>query len=236
MALPSVQIYALCTGILLMQYQCSHYRQQLSKDMMDILRREYNFWPFEKYASEKNALNGINRLMQINSSHPIKEGISLIYFIKTSNVYPQRMTYAEKQFRWIYHCCIGFKDLYLDKDFLIDASYYYIVDGYSYNQRKGRLIPKENYLPLSCSGDTFVIPFKNLEYFINLFYPPGMQVKLNEFLNLKERPNLMSIFCPYSESSCFASIQSMIDMSMMLKFDNFTNFFLPSASKEAIDL
>ena len=207
-------------------------QQEESKSMMRKLRKECNCWKFHKFASEKNALNGIGRLMQINSSHPIKEGLFLIYFVKKSSVYPQTVTLGTKQVRWIYHSCIGFKDVYLDRDFLIDSSYYSMVDG-SCDESKYRIIPMGNYLPLSHSVDTFIIPLRNLEYFINLFYQmdgiPTSRIYLGEYLNMKDRPYLMSIFGSSSPNSTdFKRVQSMVDMSMIFKFENFTDVYLPN--------
>ena len=53
-----------------------------SKEMMQLLAREYDHWRIEKSAPEENALDGIQKLMQINLSHPIKDGLFLIYFVK----------------------------------------------------------------------------------------------------------------------------------------------------------
>ena len=91
-----------------------------SSEMMRLLRNELNCWRTEKSASEKNAFDGIQKLMQINSSHPIREALFLVYFVKKSDFDHVKLTFGTKLVRWPYHCCIGFKDSYLDKDFLID--------------------------------------------------------------------------------------------------------------------
>ena len=209
-----------------------------SKDMMRELKWEINFWQYERLESEKHALNRINQLLLINTSHPIKDGIYLIYFLKKTNLYGLRFTFGTKLVRWPYRCCVGFKDLYFDKDYLIDASYYYQVSG-SYEENRIWMIPKEKYLRLAGLVDTFVIPLKNMEYFINLYYRLTDRrhtiVTLDQFLNMESRPHLSSVFDSESlETNNYKRLQSMIDMSMMKKFDNFTQFYLPIFSDRDI--
>ena len=47
---------------------------------MNDLRQEISKWPFDPHNSEQNALSGIKRLIEMNSSHPIQEGISLVHY------------------------------------------------------------------------------------------------------------------------------------------------------------
>ena len=138
-------------------------RKRFKQLMMRQFRREYNHWSFakfDKFASDRNALHGIDRLIKINSSQPINEGIFLIYFVGKSEVPRKRSD------RWIYHCCIGFKDLYVDKGSLL------------------------------FSVDRFLIPLKSLNYFINLFFQTieieSIRMSLKEFLNMANRPYLFT--------------------------------------------
>ena len=140
-----------------------------SQRMICEIREEIHCWEYEQRKSERNALNGISKILRMNSSHPIKEGTSLIYFIrKTEGDYDdQNPIFGSRQVQWSYHCCLGFRDLYLGSDWFIDLSYHCMV----LNMRKHRMvrmIPKEQYLPnIPSSVNIYVIPLRNLEYFVN---------------------------------------------------------------------
>ena len=101
-------------------------RKSIAHDLMiHDLRQEINCWEFQKHLCEENALNGIKRLSRkynspnyrTNLSHPVREGISLIYFIRKSNA-SQQLQFGAKQIEWTYHCCIGFKDIAFGKDWI----------------------------------------------------------------------------------------------------------------------
>ena len=122
--------------------------------MIHALRQEVNSWKFKRHLCEENSLNGIKHLSQrynskkykINSSFPIKEGISLIYFIGKDDA-SHDLTFGSKQVEWTYHCCIGFKDIRFDKDWFIDLSYHCMVrDLYTGTSREVRMIRKDQYL------------------------------------------------------------------------------------------
>ena len=126
-----------------------------SADMMCELLHEINAWNYDNNCCDLMAINGIKMLTELNSSHPIKEGIALIHFIRKSN-----------RVRWIYHCCIGFVDLYLEKDWFIDPLYHLMVDHV--HPRLGRMIEKEQYLKnIPNTVEIFIIPFTNMECFID---------------------------------------------------------------------
>ena len=61
-------------------------RREKSRQMIYDLRQEIIKWPFDPSNSEENALVGIKRLIEMNSSHPITEGISLVHFVKKPSV------------------------------------------------------------------------------------------------------------------------------------------------------
>ena len=197
-----------------------------SKQMMSILGEEFDCWQSEKFASEKNACNAIKRLMQINSSHPIQDGLFFIYFVKKTEAY---------------HSCIGFKDLYIGKEFLIDMAYYHKEFG-PYDPMITRMIPKEDYLPLSLCVSTLVVPLKNLEYFINFFYSTfGVKARVNlkSFLDSADNPyqmhsHLMTIIGSTLEnSSGFECVESMMNKSIIFKFEHFADFSLPTAQNDS---
>ena len=115
-----------------------------SAHMLSKLRQEIHRWVYLKCRCESIALHGIQKLMQLNSTHPIKDGVSLIYFMKKANCTENPM-FGSKRVRWTYHCCIGFADTYLIKDWFIDLSYHCMIEDI--HLRIKRLIEKEEYLP-----------------------------------------------------------------------------------------
>ena len=183
-------------------------RQEQSREMVNMLMQEIKQWPFDPSEPESNALYGIKQIMKLKRSHPINEGISLVYFIRKSSVpFKERILFGSRKVNWAYHCCIGFKDVYIDKDWFIDSSYYDMVNG-SDPFKMARLIPKEQYMPnIPSCVSMYAIPLAHLEYFVNEFRsqhlhyffsvfgikePPTMT--LNKFLDMNDRPLLASFF------------------------------------------
>ena len=197
-----------------------------SKRMMRSMMKEINSWNFTGYLYEMDALYGIKRLMQINSSHPIKEGTSLVYFIQKRNN-SECSKFGSKQIPWTCHCCIGFKDAFVAKDWLIDLFYHRMANC----SRLKRMIPKEEYLPnIPCTVDAFVIPLSNLEHFFNNIQLNSTQMSLYEFLDFRNRSirTLMWIFDPISrDKSNTLIIQSMIIKNIILKAKTPNQFNLP---------
>ena len=188
--------------------------------MMTMLRQEINGWQFKKSLCEANALNGIKQLMQLNSSHPIQEVTSLIYFIdKQGNSTEDTLFFGSKKVRWFYHCCIGLKDIYLNEDWFIDLSYH-CMSGYD-----ERIIPKKQYLThIPCTVDAFVIPLTNLRYFINQFRF-RLRISAKKYLDMT---NLLFVLDPlYAYPSDAVKINSMLNRSIILKFETMTKFCLP---------
>ena len=101
-----------------------------------------------------------------------------------------------------------------------------MIDGYII----AALVSKDLFVDkgsLLFSADRFLIPLKSLNYFINLFFQTieieSIRMSLKEFLNMANRPYLISIFGPSSSER----VQSLIDTSMILDFENLTKFYLP---------
>ena len=197
--------------------------KQKSADMMSDLRQEIERWKFVKCQCETNSLRGIRHLIELNSSHPIREGASLIYFIQKDNSSQDSPLFGSKQVQWLYHCCIGFKDIYLAKDWFIDLSYEYMANDKSVSER---MVPKVEYVAnIPCTVDAFVIPLKNLEYFINRF---RFQKPVGEFLEMTKHLCLLFVLDPlYARASDLEKIESMLNRSVMLKFEIVSTICLP---------
>ena len=208
-----------------------------SMEMIEALEKEVCRWSFQKHLPEENAFNGIKRIMHLNSTHPIKEGISLIYFIRKPNV-PQSIQFLDfgsktfsQRFRWPFHCCLGFKDLYCDRDWFVDLSYYRMIDD-GCDRKQTRMIAKELYLPnIPKIANAFVIPLQNLEYFINRFRNTS-PVEHERSIHMKDRPHFTDIFDPRSaKSSNVETVELMMNRSIIFKYENFFNFSLPIGQK-----
>ena len=173
--------------------------------MMAELRKEINTWQYKECMCETSTLSGINRLIHLNSSHPIRAGISAIYFIRSSNTSRDPL-FGSTKVKWTYHCCIGFKDIYYAKDWFIDLSYRCMMKDI--HIRMNRMIPREEYLAnIPCTVNAFVIPLRNLEYFVNQFQLRMSAYNLKQFLDITVRPCFMWMFDPRnSESSDFYRI------------------------------
>ena len=197
-----------------------------SKRMMMSMMKEINSWNFTGYLYEMDALYGIKRLMQINSSQPIKEGISLVYFIQKRNN-SECSTFGSKQVAWTCHCCIGFKDAFVAKDWFIDSFYHRMANC----SRLKRMIPEKEYLTnIPCTVDAFVIPLCNLEHFVNNIQLNSTRMNLDEFLDFRKRHirTLMWIFDPISrDKSNSLIIESMIIKNIVLKAKTPNKFNLP---------
>ena len=166
-------------------------RQIKSSQMIQDLRREIVKWPFNPMDSEENALNGIQRLIKLNSSHPITEGVSLVHFIKQKHIKSETVEFGSTKVKWPYHCCIGFRDMYVDRSWFIDLSYHLMV-----NDSALRLVTKEQYLHnIPDSVNTFSVRLGHLYYFINLLgIKEHPTMTLDEFMKMNDRPLLMSMF------------------------------------------
>ena len=137
-------------------------RERASERMMWELRHEIDTWTVESANSEINALNGIGRLRKLNSSHPIKEGLSLFYFVRKPNVIYKYS--GSRKFRWV-HCCILFKDKYLDKNWIIDLSFNRRVNDQNQTVMSADMLPKDQYLhSIPSTVSMYVVPWKTLEY------------------------------------------------------------------------
>ena len=205
-----------------------------SANMMHDLKEEIDCLQYVNHMCEQNAFNAIQRLTRMNTSHPIKDGISLIYFIRKSHrrrYLNQDPLFGSTKIEWSYHCCLGFKDLYLDTDWLIDLSYHCMV-LFEGDQRKKRLISKKEYLPnIPHTVDLYVIPIRNLEYFINRFvlkFFNALTINLTDFLEIKDRPCFIRVFdTSFSGSSDFSKIEQMMNNSVIFKFESVEAFYLP---------
>ena len=146
-----------------------------SATMMRHLKAEINEWEFLDGYCELSALRGIERLLNLNLSHPVKEGLSLVYFVPKSNTTAFYL-FGSKKVRWSFNCCIGFKDLYFGKDFLIDMAYRCMTGD------DKRIIEKEEYMDNIPNDVTiFIIPCMILEKFIESKQVTIPQLDLEEF-------------------------------------------------------
>ena len=204
-----------------------------SMQMIQELMEDIADWEFESGFCEQNALNGIRRISQIQTSHPIKEGISLIYFIKKSHKY-QDPLFGSTKVDWFYHCCLGFKDLYVDKDWFIDLSYHLMV-GNTNKQKPTRMIEREQYIPnIPDTVNAYVIPLKNLVFFSNVFRLKSEMEPfedLDDFLKASNRTCYAWVFSPDVKS-----VRLMINQSLIYKFENMTQLKLPTKHSNEIRL
>ena len=239
---PSLVSICICIiSLILNAYHLLPDVEDRSSDMMAHLIAEMNQWVYDKGFCERasldgikqlakqslceaNALNGIQQLLQLNLSHPIKQGLSLIYFIRKSN-FSQTPRFGSKQVEWLYHCCIGFKDIYLVKDWFIDTSYHCMTGN------DERIIEKAEYLQsIPNTVDIFIIPYMKLNYFINAFRLRMPQINLNEFLESCKRPTLMWVFderMAPAGSTDFEMVQYMLNYSVIFKCDVAQRICLP---------
>ena len=182
--------------------------------MLSEIRREVNSWKYRESACEPTTLKGIKRLIRLNSSHPIIDGTSLVYFIEKENSTQDTAYFGSKQVQWLYHCCIGFKDLYRVWDWLIDLSYHFMTG------ENKRIIDRDEYLAnIPCTVDTTIIPLPNLEYFLCAF---NLECEAPRTLRL------MFVLDPIYRSEVDSEIiDSMLNRSLIIRYRNLTNFFLP---------
>ena len=145
----------------------------------------------------------------------------MVYFIRKANL-TRDPIFGSKQVEWIYHACIGFVDLYLEKDYFIDLSYWCMVNDV--HPRLSRMIEKEQYL--RCIPDTvdiFIVPFTSLECFVNGYrhnhnLPP---IDVDKFLTGCESPTLLWVFdlrIAPPDSSDFKTVQLMLNKSVIFKW------------------
>ena len=201
------------------------------------MREAVHCWEYEHLRCEKNSLNGIRQILAMNSSHPIQEGISLVYFIrkpKRNRHFADHRTicgdplFGSKQVQWSYHCCLGFRDLYLGSDWFIDLSYHCMVH-HMHKHRMVRMISKEQYLPnIPSSVNIYVIPLKNLEYFVNTIRFKMPLENLNEYLELKED----RICFKWVFEKPIHHIPTMLNQSIIFKIDPTKNWRLPGTLSE----
>ena len=202
--------------------------EERSRRMIHELAKDIACWRYKELCCEENSLYGIKRIKQLNTSHPIKDGISLIYFIRKPNG-AGTLKFGPNSIEWSYHCCVGFRDLYVGTHWIIDLSYHCMVDAHDdgiYNQTKSkRMIEKSQYLQnVPCTADTFVIPFENLEYFINQYdvYPSR---SLEEFLDYTVSINCYPYFAwvlhpGVAPSNYYAITRSMLNRSIIYKLED----------------
>ena len=122
--------------------------------------------------------------------------------------------FGPKKIRWIYHCCLGFKDYYVGNDWLIDLSYHCMVGEDVTNST--RLIRIKRYLMnIPETVDVYVIRLDKIDYFIQNF---TSYKSLEEFLNRTASPCSRHILDPNeSEPAHLAVIESMINESVIFK-------------------
>ena len=122
--------------------------------MIKEVRQEINMWTFRNTMPEQaeyNLLDGMIYLERLNSSHPIKKGLSMLYLVRKPNMMHRYS--GSRKFRWS-QCCILFKDLYLDKDWIIQI-----------NASCAQMVPREQY-------------FNNMPTIIHIHKVPLRSLKL----------------------------------------------------------
>ena len=235
MALSSFCIILYFLTVLIKTYHFLPDVDETSDNKMKDLTAEINRWKYKKGACELTALNGIIRLRQSNLSYSIKQGLSLIYFIRKSSC-SQNSMFGSSKIEWLFHCCIGFVDIYLGRDWFIDLSYHICMIK-DVHFRTKRLIEKEKYLQsIPDTVDAFVIPLMKLEYFINAFRVRLPQTNLGEFANSCQRSSFMPVFdsrIASQNSSDFEVVHFMMSKCIIFKCESLQSFYLPIARFES---
>ena len=186
--------------------------------MINALMQEVDCWEYDIGFCEQNALNGIKRIAQMNTSHPISDGISLIYFIK-KNCSDHDPLFGCRKIEWFYHCCLGFKDLYVGKDWFIDLSYHLMV-GNTNKQKMTRMIERGQYIPnIPDTVAAYVIPLKNLPHFVNKIRVTQILKNWSEFLAISNSTGFVWIF----HTPKLLTVKSMLNSSLIFKCDNMQN-------------
>ena len=207
----------------------------LSTTMMRDVMAEIDEWNFLDGYCELSALRGIKKLVDLNLSHPVKEGLSMVYFVPKSNT-TTYLLFGQKQARWSYHCCIGFKDLYFGKDFLIDMAYHRLTGD------DKRLIEKKEYMEqIPDDVNIFIIPCMILERFIELLKVRMPQLDLEEFLTKYHGPILLPSFRStidlLKDSDSVEMVQYMVNRSIIFRCTTLQTFRLPNGwSERALSL
>ena len=190
------------------------------------IMEDIEHWDYDTLLCEQNALNGIQRIMRMHTTHPILDGISLIYFIK-KNESDDDPQFGSTKIDWCYHCCLGFRDLHVDRDWFIDLSYREMVND-SNPLKTIRLIPKEHYISnIPPTVNAYVIPLKNLIYFSGLFQQTSELMPfqdVDDFLGGPNRTCIVWIFHTPNQKS----VKFMTNHSLIFKFENMTTFKLPT--------
>ena len=211
-----------------------------SQAMMRALRGNIDWWKYDPGRCEWNCLNGIRHLIQLNGSHswPIIEATSFIYFIRKINraQHPEyeltNPMFGAAKAEWPYHCCLGFKDLYVDQDWFIDLSYHLMLEKQAKSKGQQRLIKSNIYLPnIPDTVNIYVIPLTNLLYFIDKF---TYNLHSTPFTDLKDfsdnciGTNLMHIF----NTPELRTVRAMLNESILYKFEDIDDLELPPFPKE----